>query len=474
MADPYPLSCLTASAALTASAEPAGGNTLILQILFQILLIFLNAVFACAEIAVISMNQTKLDQLVSKGDKKAKKLSKLTEQPAKFLSTIQVAITLAGFLGSAFAADNFAGYIVNWLYKEGGPVSKDVINSVSVILVTLILSYFTLIFGELVPKRLAMKKTEQLALGMSGMLRFVSIIFAPIVWLLTVSTNGVLRLLGIDPNAEEEEVTEEEIRMMVDAGSETGAIDVEEKELIQNVFEFDDLTADEIATHRTEISLLWMDETAEEWEETIHESRHTYFPICEESVDNVIGVLNAKDYFRLADKSRENVLKEAVKPAYLVPEAVKADVLFKNMKKTHNYFAVVLDEYGGMSGIVTMTDLIECIVGDLQEDTEINAEPEKEIEPIDSKTWKISGSAPMDDVIEALGITLEEESDCDTFGGYAMGIIGTIPEDGTTRTAETEHLSIKVTEIKDHRIEKTVVCLLDPPADEDDDKKDKE
>ena len=343
MADPYPLSCLTASAALTASAEPAGGNTLILQILFQILLIFLNAVFACAEIAVISMNQTKLDQLVSKGDKKAKKLSKLTEQPAKFLSTIQVAITLAGFLGSAFAADNFAGYIVNWLYKEGGPVSKDVINSVSVILVTLILSYFTLIFGELVPKRLAMKKTEQLALGMSGMLRFVSIIFAPIVWLLTVSTNGVLRLLGIDPNAEEEEVTEEEIRMMVDAGSEKGAIDVEEKELIQNVFEFDDLTADEIATHRTEISLLWMDETAEEWEETIHESRHTYFPICEESVDNVIGVLNAKDYFRLADKSRENVLKEAVKPAYLVPEAVKADVLFKNMKKTHNYFAVVVD-----------------------------------------------------------------------------------------------------------------------------------
>lgn len=474
MADPYPLSCLTASVALTASTDLASGNTLILQILFQILLIFLNAVFACAEIAVISMNGTKLEQLVAKGDKKAKRLSKLTEQPAKFLSTIQVAITLAGFLGSAFAADNFAGYIVNWLYKEGGPVSKDVINSVSVILVTLILSYFTLIFGELVPKRLAMKKTEQLALGMSGMLRFVSIIFAPIVWLLTVSTNGILRLLGIDPNAEEEEVTEEEIRMMVDAGSEKGAIDVEEKELIQNVFEFDDLTADEIATHRTEISLLWMDETAEEWEETIHESRHTYFPICEESVDNVIGVLNAKDYFRLTDKSRENVLKEAVKPAYLVPEAVKADVLFKNMKKTHNYFAVVLDEYGGMSGIVTMTDLIECIVGDLQEDTAVNAEPEKDIEPIDSKTWKISGSAPMDDVIEALGITLEEESDCDTFGGYVMGIIGTIPEDGTTLTAETEHLSIKVTEIKDHRIEKTVVCLLDPPAEDDNDKKDKE
>lgn len=476
MADPYPLSNLITPVAIDASAAATDGstNTLILQILFQILLIFLNAVFACAEIAVISMNGTKLDQLVAKGNKRAKKLAKLTEQPAKFLSTIQVAITLAGFLGSAFAADNFAHYIVKWLYKPDGYFSESFINSVSVIVVTLILSYFTLIFGELVPKRVAMKKTEQLALGMAGMLRFVSIIFAPIVWLLTVSTNGVLRLLGIDPNAKDDEVTEEEIRMMVDAGSEKGAIDVEEKELIQNVFEFDDLTADEIATHRTEISLLWMDETPEEWEETIHESRHTNFPICEESVDNVIGVLNAKDYFRLTDKSRENVLKEAVKPAYLVPEAVKADVLFKNMKKTHNYFAVVLDEYGGMSGIVTMTDLIECIVGDLEENNEINKEPEKEIEPIDSKTWKISGSAPIDDVIEALGITLEEESDCDTFGGYVMGIIGTIPEDGTTLTAETEHLSIKVTEIKDHRIEKTVVCLLDPPADENGSDKDKE
>lgn len=176
MADPYPLSNLITPMSLNASASATAtdgsGNTLILQILFQVLLIFLNAVFACAEIAVISMNGAKLDQLVAKGDKKAKKLAKLTEQPAKFLSTIQVAITLAGFLGSAFAADNFAGYIVNWLYKEGGPVSKEVINSVSVILVTLILSYFTLIFGELVPKRLAMKKTEQLALGMSGMLRF--------------------------------------------------------------------------------------------------------------------------------------------------------------------------------------------------------------------------------------------------------------------------------------------------------------
>lgn len=439
-------------------------NHLWLQLLLQLFLIICNAIFACAEIAVISSNSTKLAQLVAKGDKHAVRLAKMTSQPAKFLATIQVAITLSGFLGSAFAADNFSSRIVAWLIGLGVKIPEQTLNTISVILITLILSYVTLIFGELVPKRIAMKKAESLALGMSSLITFISKLFAPIVWLLTVSTNGVLRLLGIDPKAEKEEVTEEEIRMMVDAGSEKGAIDVEEKELIQNVFEFDDLTASEISTHRTEISLLWMDETPEEWEETIHESRHTFYPICEESVDNIVGVLNAKEYFRLSDRSRNSVMKYAVKPAYLVPETVKADVLFKNMKKSRNYFAVVLDEYGGMSGIVTITDLLECIVGDLNEGAEEDVTPVSDIEPVDSKTWRISGSASINDVEAALGVTLDD--DCDTFGGYVLGIIGTIPDDGSTVSAETDRLSIRVTEIKEHRIENTIVCLLDPPKDE--------
>lgn len=429
------------------------------QILLQIFLIALNAIFAAAEIAIISMNDTKLAALAAKGNKKAVRLARLTSTPAKFLATIQVAITLSGFLGSAFAADNFATLLVDGLLKIGVPESvKGVLNSVSVIVITLILSYFTLVFGELVPKRFAMKKAESLALGISGLISFISKLFAPIVWFLTVSTNGILRLIGIDPNEHEESVSEEEIRMMVDAGSEKGTIDEEEKELIQNVFEFDDLSADDIATHRTDIDLLWMDDTVEKWEETIHESRHTFFPVCRDTVDNIVGVLNAKDYFRLKSKSIDNIMKNCVKPPFFVPETVKADVLFKNMKQKKNYFAIVLDEYGGMTGIVTITDILESIVGDYDEDTISAQEEEPDILYVSENIWKISGTAELNDVEEELKIALDCE-DCDTFGGYVFSVLGIVPEDGETLTAETDLLEISVTEVKEHRIEKTTVKI---------------
>ena len=245
------------------------------QLLLQVLLIGLNAVFACAEIAVLSVSETKLERMAADGNRKAARLRKLTVQPARFLATIQVAITLSGFLGSAFAADNFSELLVQWLVGLGVGIPAKTLDTISVILITIILSYFTLVFGELVPKRLAMKKSEQLALGMSGLISAISKFFAPLVWLLTVSVNGVLRLLHVDPEGDEEEVSEEEIRMMVDAGSERGAIDPEEQSFIQNVFEFDNLTAGEIATHRTEVDLLWLDETPEQWDETIRGSRHS-------------------------------------------------------------------------------------------------------------------------------------------------------------------------------------------------------
>ncbi len=426
-------------------------------VLLQIVLIALNAVFACAEIAVISMNSTKLEKLAAEGDKRARKLQKLTEIPARFLATIQVAITLAGFLGSAFAADNFASDLVAGLAQLGITIPQ----AVAVILITVVLSYFTLIFGELVPKRLAMKKTEELALGMASMLSVVSKIFAPLVALLTVSTNGVLRLLQVDPNEEENEVTEEEIRMMVDAGSEKGAIDTDEKEMIQNVFEFDDISVDEICTHRTDVSLLWVDDSLEEWEETIHESRHSFFPVCGESVDDIRGILSAKDYFRLHDSGKEVLLEQAVRPAQFVPENLKADMLFRNMKKSGNYFAVVLDEYGGMNGIVTLRDLIEQLVGDLAEEDE--EEKPEEIEKISDHVWKIQGVTPIDDVEEALGVKLEAE-ECDTFGGYIFGQLGFIPADGSQFELEADGLSIKVIEVREHRIEGTIVEVLPKEA----------
>ena len=354
-------------------------------LLLQVALILLNAVFACAEIAVLSVNEVKLNKLCAKGNRKAKRLSKLTAQPARFLSTIQVAITLAGFLGSAFASENFSDGLADWLISLGVRIPRGTLDTICVVVITLILSYFTLIFGELVPKRIAMKKSEQVALGISGLVTVISKLFAPIVSLLSVSTNGVLRLIGIDPNEEEEQLGEEDIRMMVDASSEHGGIDHEEKEFIQNVFEFDDLTAEEIATHRTDVDLLWMDETMDEWAETIHGTRHNRYPICEDSADNVVGILNAKEYFRLADKSRDSVMRSAVRAPYFVPETIKADALFRNMKRTGNPLAVVLDEYGGMVGIVTLNDLVEELVGDLGDD---DSGPVSEDEPrIEKREW---------------------------------------------------------------------------------------
>jgi putative hemolysin len=423
-------------------------------LVLQFILLFVNAVFASAEIAVISMNDNRIAKMMLEGDKRAIRLSKLTDKPSQFLSIIQIAITLAALLGGAFAAENFAGRLTGMLINIGVNIPFSVLNSFSVLLITLLLSYITLVMGELVPKRIAMKNAEKLALSLSGFLYFISKIFAPLVWLLTVSTNGVLRLLGIDPDAADDEVTEEDIRMMVDVGSEKGSINESEKEMIQNVFEFDNKTAEEVMTHRTEAVILWLDETEEEWDNKISESRHSRYPVCDGSADNVIGVLHVKEYYTIEDKSRENIMKSAVKPAYYVPETVRTDVLFQNMKKSRNHFAVVFDEYGGMSGIITMNDLLEQIVGDIDDD--YLAPEEEEIKQIADNTWKIKGSAYLDDVSKKLGVSLPDE-DFDTFGGLVFGILGIIPEDGSTLELEEYGLKIVVTEIKGRRLETATV-----------------
>jgi len=444
---------------------------IVFSLLLQVFLIFLNAVFACAEIAVISTNDAKVDKMVSEGNKKASKLSRLKEDPAKFLATIQIAITLSGFLGSAFAADNFAGYLVDLMVKIGvaNDESRAVFNSISVIVITLILSFFTLVFGELVPKRLAMKKTESMALGMSGMLYTISKLFTPVVWLLTVSTNGVLRLFGVNPNEEDEEVSEEDIRLMVDASSEKGVIAATEKEMIQNVFEFDDLSVDQFATHRTEIDFLHLEDSDSVWEETVIESSHSAFPVCGETVDDIVGVIFAREYFRAKDKSRDNLMKNVIKPAYFVPGNLKADVLFKQMKQTGKHFAVVLDEYGGVMGIVTMNDILEQIVGDFNETPEEKSESVPNIVHNPDGTWSISGLASLDEVNEALSISLSSE-DCETFGGLVFGEYGSLPEDGSKFEIDIDNIHVSVIEIKEHRIEMTVVSVKE---NEDADKKTK-
>lgn len=423
-------------------------------LILQVVLIALNAIFASAEIAVISMNETKLKKMAEDGDRRARHLYTLTEQPAKFLSTIQVAITLAGQLGSAFAADSFSGPLSDWIISMGVDVPERVVRTVALVVITVILAYFSLVFGELVPKRIAMKKSEQLSLLLSGLLYGVSKAFAPLVFLLTKSTNGVLRLLHINPEEEEEQVTEEEIRMLLMEGNAQGNIDSEESEMIRNVFEFDDISVEQICTHRVDMDCLYLDEDMKEWETVIHSTRHTHYPVCKENQEDIVGVLDTKDYFRLEDKSRENIMANAMEKAYFVPDTMKANTLFQNMKKKRIYFAVLVDEYGGVSGIITLHDLMESLVGDLYEPDE-EEEPD-DIVKISDNQWRIQGRADVEDVAEELRIELPSQ-DYDTFGGYVCGVIDRIPEDGETFVCSTDDLEIRVLAVENHRIKEAVV-----------------
>lgn len=422
--------------------------------LLQIILITLNAVFASAEIAVISLNETKLKQEAKNGDVRAERLMSLTKQPARFLATIQVAITLAGLLGSAFAADNFSAPLVAALTAAGVPVSPKVLKNVALVVITLILSYFSLVFGELVPKRIAMKKSEALALGMSGMLYVVAKIFAPLVALLTVSTNFILKRIGLNPEEEEERVSEEEIRMMLEVGNEQGVIKNEEQQMIQNVFKLDDILIGQICTHRMDIVCLEIEDTVEEWEKVFFESRHSFYPICEETKDEIIGILDVKDFFRRKEKDKYRILEYDADAPYFVPETMRADVLLRNMKQQKQYFAVVIDEYGGVTGIITLHDLMEELVGEIDEEEE-NSAPD--IEQIGENQWKISGSASLEKVAEFLQLDIPFR-EYETYGGFLCSVIGRIPNDGEQFECEIgEKASVKVNTVKNHRITDTLL-----------------
>lgn len=428
-------------------------------VLLQIFLIALNAIFAGTEIAVISVNETKLEKEVEHGNKRAKWLLKMTQNSSGFLATIQVAITLSGFLGAAFASDSFAAVLSGALKRIGIGLSDSVLNTISVVLVTLVISYFSIVFGEMVPKRIAMKNAERFSLTMAGPITVIAKLFAPLVWLLTKSTNGILRLCGIDPESDEEIVTEEDLLLMADAGRKKGTIDDSENDMIRNVFAFDDLTVGEICTHRKEVSILWMDETVAEWEQTIHESRHSVYPVCGDSVDQIIGVLNAKDFFRLNCRDKKAVMEHAVHTPYFVHENLKADQLFSKMKRHADHFAVVLDEYGGMCGIITVTDLVEQLVGDFDDDEMLRQEPE--IERLDSRCWKVRGSCSLHDVSRALEYAFPEE-EYETFSGFLIGSLGEIPKDGTKLKMQVGPFQVRILDVCQHRIEKAIVHLMEP------------
>ena len=425
---------------------------MLIPILVLVILTGLNAFFAASEIAFISLNDNKIDKKAKEGNKKAKQIAKMLENPSKFLSTIQIGITLAGFLSSAFASDTFADMMAPAL-NNLIPIGIGIWKSISIIIITIVLSFITIIFGELVPKRLAMKHYEKIAFGSIGIIRTISVITAPFVKFLTFTTNAISKIFGVSEN-DEEIVTEEEIKMMVDQGEENGTIEEEEKELINNVFEFNDITVSEIMTHRTDIFAVDIDMNQDELLNEIikDECRHSRIPVYDETIDEIKGVLYVKDIIKNMNKKTFKI-KNIMKEAYFVSQNKLINELLKELQRNKKHIAIIVDEYGGTAGIITMEDILEEIVGDIYDEYD---EIEEEYEKLDDTTYILSGSMPIYNVNKLLESNIPE-GDYDTLSGYLQEELGRIPTDEENPIIETEQLIFKIEEYEDKRILKVKV-----------------
>jgi len=435
-----------------------------MQLLVIILLIMLNAFFAATEIAFISLNDAKIEKQAEDGDIKAKKIKTMLTNPSKFLATIQIGITFAGFLSSAFAADSFADDLAPIFYSWIPAISIATWRTIAIIVVTIILSYFSLVFGELVPKRIAMKNSEKLAYGTIGIVKFISVITAPFVKLLTVSTNVVSKIFGVT-ETDEETVTEEEIRMMVDVGQEKGAIDESEKEMINNIFEFDDKAVSEIMVPRMDVYALDANTTIASFLEGLPEDFiYSRIPIYDDNIDNIVGVVYLKDVV-LQNRNGQTKLKTIAKEAYMIPETNLINEVFEDLRKNHKQIAIVVDEYGGTSGIVTMEDILEEIVGEIYDEYDV---VNKEYKKINGNTYMLSGSMAIFDVEDLLDITINQE-DFDTLSGYLVDYMGKVPEASDKGTElDIDNVTYTIVEVKNKHIAKIKAVVHEKKQEEND------
>lgn len=420
---------------------------MISRLIILVILIAVNAFFAATEMAFISLNDAKIEKQVKEGNKKAKQIKKMLKEPTRFLSTIQIGITLAGFLSSAFAADAFASELAPIL-NNLLPLGLATWTNISIILITIILSYFSLVFGELVPKRVAMKNPEKMAYTSIGIVKFIYTITAPFVKFLTWSTNLVSKLFGVT-GTDEGVVTEEEIRMMIDVGEEKGSIEENEKELINNVFEFNDKVASEVMIHRKEIYAVDVKSDIEDILLDLKEYKYSRIPVYEDNIDNIVGMLYIKDLLAYVYSKKEIKIKKLMREAYFVSENKPINELFRELQKSKHQIAVVLDEYGGTAGLITMEDIIEELVGNIFDEYD---EVEPEYEKIDENTFRISGSVSIFDLRKILEIEDIPEGDYDTLSGYLIELLGRIPEDDEMPEIETEKVTYKIEDYEDKRI----------------------
>jgi putative hemolysin len=436
-------------------ADPDGSY--IIQIVILLVLILINAFFAMAEMATVSVNRNNIKSLAEGGNKRARILLTLLEHPNKFLSTIQVCITLAGFLQSAAAATSMADDFGVWLRGLHFPYSFQI----AVVLITMVLSYFNLVLGELVPKRIALQYSDKIAMFTAQPVRFVSIVAAPFIWFLTKSVAVVLRLFGIKKDKIEETYSEEEIKLHLDVGIETGVIDEPSKEMITSIFEFDDKLAYEIMTPRTDIFMVNINDKLEDYADELLKSRFSRIPYYNKDNDHIVGVLYMKDYIIQAKKvgfNRVNVKKLLQKP-FFTPETKNIDELFRELQEHRIHMAFLVDEYGGVSGLVTTEDIVEEIMGAIDDEYD-DAEPK--LERVGENVWEIDGNYYLDDLNDELGLSLESD-DVETIGGLLMDNIGEIPDedDDKKRVVDIDGNRFTVEAWNERRIDKVKLEIFD-------------
>lgn len=443
------------------------------QIIFQVVLIMINAFFAMTEVALISTNKIKLKKMADEGDNIAKKLVDISEEPSEFLSTIQIGITFANFIASAFAADGLSGYLADFIYNTLNirVLSYEMMSTASLIIITIILSYFTLVLGELVPKRIAMQKPMEVARLACIPVSAISTVVKPAVKFLSLSTNLVLKVMRIDTNEEEDSITEEEIRMMLEIGNTGGTINSDEKEWIDNVFDFSDSSVREIMTHKSEVVGIYTDDSLMEIEEKIHETGYSRYPVYGENDNDIKGILYSKDFFAevyncfakedddlgvVVNKNELNIMDNLRKP-YFIPDSMSSLLLFKNMQKNNTHIAIVINEYGENIGLITMEDLLEEIVGNIYDEYD---ECDDEDVKISETTWKIKGSTSLDDLSDKFDIDFPDDLDYDTISGLILEKIQRIPNDGEKFEIEAFGMKIKVEKVEARKIEEVIITII--------------
>jgi putative hemolysin len=428
---------------------PDPGTTLASALVLLVALIIINGFFAAAEMALVSANRTRIQVLEASGNKKATRLLALLEEPTKFLSVIQVAITLAGFLASASAALVMAEDVGQWLSAWGIPYA----TQVAVVIVTLLLSYVMLVLGELYPKRLALNHPEKIALWCLHPILGIAILGKPFVWFISKSVDFMLFITGQRRGANPEEFSEDEVMSMLEVGQSSGELKEEGKRMINAIFAFDDKLAYEIMTPRTDVFSIDIDEDLNNYLDELVEMRYSRIPVYQEDTDNIIGILYIKDLMQQAlfcDLESVDV-KALLRDPFFVPETKNIDSLLVDLKSSKNHMAILIDEYGGFSGIVTMEDIIEEIVGEIEDEYDL---PGKGVEVLGEGIFLVDGSVDLDDLNEQIGTQLYSE-DCETLGGYLLTQLGEIPEDDTRGIeVESNDLRMTIVAIKDRRIEK--------------------